>query len=411
MARSTTLATASEQAVVVKRASGPDAAALEAEGDRLRAAAHPGVVEVVSSVGSDREWELTLLHAGRPLSAVGTLSVEQVAGTAAAVAATLADLHDAGIVHGRIDATHVLIGPHGRPVLCGFGGGAQPASPGDDVAALGTLIGELLSGTEELEPIPERRWRRRPHWSGWTRRSLLTIADQACAEPATRRPTARRLAAAIAEVVPDAVTPVASMPMSAAGIVSSSPASTTDDDDPLHLLRRTAQYDGGSRWPVSAIACAVVGAALLAVGGLQLSGGTPSSRAADPMAASAAGPVTSVRAASSVTSVPSSAQVDGNVVLYGAHRFEVGEPGDVVVVGDWDCDGTATPAVLRPASGEVFVFPSWTSDEDVVVRAQAVVEGAVDLLAEPSAGGDLGCGALVAERADASRVPVKVGRS
>jgi hypothetical protein len=40
-------------------------------------------------------------------------------------------------------------------------------------------------------------------------------------------------------------------------------------------------------------------------------------------------------------------------------RYRVGSPGDLLAVGDWDCDGTATPAVVRPADGSVWSFADW----------------------------------------------------
>ena len=60
-------AEALEGPVVVKRAMGADAPRLRAEGDRLLAAAHPGVVRVLASTGDDDRWELRLAHGGRPL--------------------------------------------------------------------------------------------------------------------------------------------------------------------------------------------------------------------------------------------------------------------------------------------------------------------------------------------------------
>ncbi|OWY59494.1 hypothetical protein B7486_74265, partial [cyanobacterium TDX16] len=55
----------------------------------------------------------------------------------------------------------------------------------------------------------------------------------------------------------------------------------------------------------------------------------------------------------------------------------VGEEGDEVVLGDWDCDGSATPALLRPDAGEVFVFARWARDgADVTVTAVDEVDGA-----------------------------------
>ena len=68
---------------------------------------------------------------------------------AAQLARTLADLHDRGIVHGRITADHVLLDGLGRVVLAGLAGAStasesRGASPVDDVRGLAHLILDKL---------------------------------------------------------------------------------------------------------------------------------------------------------------------------------------------------------------------------------------------------------------------------
>lgn len=41
-------------------------------------------------------------------------------------------------------------------------------------------------------------------------------------------------------------------------------------------------------------------------------------------------------------------------------RWSAGQAGDVATVADWDCDGEATPVLLRPGEGIVWGFPDWT---------------------------------------------------
>jgi len=43
-------------------------------------------------------------------------------------------------------------------------------------------------------------------------------------------------------------------------------------------------------------------------------------------------------------------------------RYRLGRDGDVAMLGDWDCDGRATPALYRPATGEVFLFDGFADD-------------------------------------------------
>ncbi len=50
-------------------------------------------------------------------------------------------------------------------------------------------------------------------------------------------------------------------------------------------------------------------------------------------------------------------------------RYELGEPGDVPVLGDWDCDGRPTPGLYRPPTGEVFLFDGW-ADPDAPLRSR-----------------------------------------
>src|SRR5690606_3239066 len=128
------------------------------------------------SAGTDDAWELRLAHGGRPATLLHPATPAQVASIAAAAADTLADLHERGVVHGRLAARHLLLGPDGQIRLCGFGPGGD-ATPEDDVAALGAVITELLGGREELEPLPELRWHRRAPWPGVARRALLSLAD------------------------------------------------------------------------------------------------------------------------------------------------------------------------------------------------------------------------------------------
>ena len=42
--------------------------------------------------------------------------------------------------------------------------------------------------------------------------------------------------------------------------------------------------------------------------------------------------------------------------------WHVGEPGDIAAIGDWDCDGSPTLGVFRPATGNWFTFSDWNPD-------------------------------------------------
>lgn len=406
---------------MVRQATEEDAPRLRAAGERLRAAAHPGVVEVLSSTGSEREWELRLLHAGRRVDLGGPLAPEQIAAIVAATAATLADLHALGIVHGRLDASHVLIGPHGRPVLCGLGDSPPPgADATDDVAALGALLESLLGDVEE-EPIPERRWRLGRATSTAARRTLLLLADHATAEPPTRRPSAGRLAQSISDAFPHAA--IAPVPADTSVSVGGSSAA---GEDPLDALRATIDVERRPTRRRMELVALALGTTMIAVGGLQLTNRTattsaptsgptsaptsaPTSSASSPAAAPNPSPTTTGPLGPPSPCIPPPGEgagcapvvVDGTSVRVGSRRYEVGQPGDRVVVGDWDCDGMATPAVLRPSTGDVFIFRFWPDEQarEVVARPVANDPLATDLVVQV---GRDGCAVLAVRRPDGS---------
>lgn len=403
-----------DRPLVVKRADEVDAERLRGEADRLGAASHPGVVQVISSARSADGWELRTVHAGRPVEVVGPLSTGQVAAIGAALATTVADLHASGVVHGRIDGSHVLIGGHGRPVLCGFGAGDPdvPATPADDVAAIGDLITSLLGADGEAEPIPDRRWRPRRGWTGWERRALLTLADQACLEPATRRPTARRLAAAIGQAVTVDVAPDPRRVR-----VGSDGEPRAALPDPFDALRAPVSTEEGRSSPrlIPVVLAALgVSALVLAISrgdvdtatptdappsapAPAVSPAVPTTPASSPMAERApCGPVGGVDLDGD--GCREEVAVDGQTVMVGEDRFRVGERGDQVAVRDWDCDGQPTPAVFRPSTGEVFVFREWNLDVDVMVEPIATVAGGTELVLAPSSER---CSGLAVRTADA----------
>ena len=79
----------------------------------------------------------------------------------------------------------------------------------------------------------------------------------------------------------------------------------------------------------------------------------------------AAGPL---RADDDGDGCPSTVVWQGNVAAVGGRRYALGRPGDALVVGDWDCDGRATPALYRSTTGDVFLFDAWAGHGPVVAE-------------------------------------------
>lgn len=435
----------------VVRVAGDDAgrAALAREAERLGRARHPGVVEL-RSVSVD---ELVMAWAGAETLATFRLPIAEAAGLLVSVSETVADLHRLGLVHGRLDPSHVVIGRDGRPRLCGMRGpdpGATQVGPADDVAALGRLIDHVVGTEAEGEPIPERRWGR-PRWTGYHRRALQTLADGATDPDPAARPTARELARRIAEAVPDALLPAPAPPdpPPVDDIATDDDVSTRDevagDDDPAEdevirdeVVDDPAEEDGGpisiapstiappppapvpapEAWapepppvteppvapppgpvpprsprggtgrPRALLVIVSAGAAVIVALGARIlladdgrSG--PLERVAPP-ASDAAPPPTTCDPAPVPTAAdldgdgcPDPYRIDDTTIRALGRTYEVGRVGDHVQVGDWDCDGRSTVGVVRPSTGEVFLFDGWDlADGPVTVRAADVVDGA-----------------------------------
>ncbi|MGI9079570.1 MAG: hypothetical protein ACR2GF_01885, partial [Acidimicrobiales bacterium] len=90
------------------------------------------------------------------------------------------------------------------------------------------------------------------------------------------------------------------------------------------------------------------------------------------------------------------------VVEAGDRRWTVGQPGDLVATADWSCSGHATLALLRPATGEVFVFDGWAGPgHDLVAEPVGRVDGGFAIRTADT--GD-GCPRVSVERTDAPPV-------
>jgi hypothetical protein len=460
MSMQVTVALDAEGPVAIKTAVGADdVARLRLEAERLAGAAHPGLVAVVGNpagegvdaAGADRAAEQRVGEQGADDGVEGRVSVElrtrfagdpishwsgsvgAIAGLGAAVAATLADLHDIGVVHGRLDATHILVGDDGRPRLCGLSHPGGPA-PHDDVAALAQVLGEVL---ERATPGP-RSWPRRGRSSAAHHRALEQVLARACDPVPSRRPNARLLASSILSAVPGAELPASGQPFP-----GSEPAYVPPDEELLDLVftheltddERWAQAfgddppdpvgagppepsptpdRGGTRAHIAAGSGAVAVAAI-AAGAVFFVGGWGSRGSAAPPKAVRAGPagqagcpgVAAPAADVDGDGCPEELVVDRGGVTAGSARWTLGEPGDVVAVGDWDCDGRATPALLRRATGDVFVFPGWAAEgEPVTVEARDHLPGAVAIRGERV---EEGCDALVVDLGSGATATVEAG--
>lgn len=445
-------------------AAGPEADRLRREAAALRLASHPGVVQVVA-LDEDDEGGVVLRLAVAGTRTFADLRTDLVAAARAlaGLATTVADLHDLGLVHGRVTADHVVLDGAGRAVLCGFADAAPRGEldPAGDVLGLGVLLGSILSraGADgEWEPIPERRFGRGDRWLGFVRRALLTLADQATDDDPARRPTARAFAASVLAslpaataghrppVLPDLVAGVARLRRGAGATPATASSAAEEPLDAVAMLEGPTSSPGAAPRPrvlalvdrlggVATPLAAALGLGLLVfgVGALLRPAPGPSTSLAAPTpstttAASSDRPGSSTTTTTTTTTTrtdattpgcgsapPPTADPDGDgcpstvligdaVVEVDGVRYGVGRPGDLLAVGDWDCDGLATVALVHRGSGEVFLFDGWASGgAEATATSLGTVPGAEALEAVGAAGG---CGRLVVVDADGDRTEV-----
>ena len=406
---------------------------LAVEATMLRRAGHPGVVSIVS----DGPGELRLRHAGTALARLGPLAPDHAAGVVRAVADTVASLHQLGIAHTRIDADHVVVDERGRPRLCGFAEaveGSESASA-QDVADLGQLLDHLLDAGRDLPWTPGHRGPRNARRRSRAMRGFRRTAAAAQRPDPDQRPTARQFAAGLLDALPSIGLPAPPAPWlrpadadDRAGAHVTDPTSDGEPWTPDDLSFLAAGDAPDEAWPPAAPApldpppwdvaadpsptdppdrrVLAVAAALVLIGGVVLGslvarqvrplGQSPSAAAAPTTAPTDAGVADDhapepppAPAGCAVTAVagpdldadgcPEAVELVDRVATVGGARVELGRPGDLAVVADSDCDGEATPVVLRPETGEVFVFHEWSVDRRIEVTAADIVPGATEL--------------------------------
>ena len=298
-------------------------ARLRHEADLLSRLDHPGVVRLIDfTEGPPAVLRTAFVGPDTWLhhAPVGEFRAPALA----ALTATVADLHESGIAHGALEAAHVLVGEKHRPILCGLGDGSTACDAGitDDRRALAALIDQL--GTDD---------------------ALLAQARADLEDPSVSlRAVVRRL-----------------------DMQSSAPVSSNRRFPRLPPAVEPRQF------ALPAIAIAV--ALLLVAGALRLTGGDGSVTAVIPPPPTA--PPTTTTTAPAPLPSPSVPAPDAPTIDHEGRRYAVGESGDVVVLGDWTCDGVPTPAVLRPETGEVAVFVGWpTPGAHIEPEVVTTVEGA-----------------------------------
>ncbi|CAN5746321.1 hypothetical protein BH23ACT1_BH23ACT1_07900 [soil metagenome] len=353
-------------AVTKRAAAGAGADRLRREARILEQAAHPGVVELLAAGDLDGGAVLhtAFVGGGTLAEQLGALEAAKGAMVAAALATTLADLHDRGIAHRRVTADHVLMAEADRVRLCGLADAAVISEAGacDTEAAAAADIEAVATLVREIAGSP----------AGADTAALRAVADRVLLADPPARPSMRTLAQALSALTPGAgpSTP----PVAPGGrILAARPSAAS---------RRPRLSHGRTAMAVVVVPVLVIGAVLATKG----SGPGPSAPvvAAPPPAP---GPTDTSTSTSTIeppgtrvwptvprsdpAARPAVVEVAGGVFASSGRRWQVAAPDDLVVIGDWDCDGLATPAVVRPGTGHVWTYANCAEGTECVVADAA----------------------------------------
>jgi eukaryotic-like serine/threonine-protein kinase len=393
--------------------------------DRLRREAtllteldHPHVVRVLEVVHDGDGIALAMQFA--PGGSLDDLLAErarlapgEVVAVAAPVADALASAHRRGILHGDVKPANILFTSDGEPLLSDFGvaralggrrtsdqvsgtaeyvapellDGADP-NPRADVYSLGVVCYQALAGQPPYTgPVPLAVVRAADAGRHLRLESLTHVPEALAAvvERAMDRDPERRFASAddLARALRSTVTPgdvgVPGPATSAGTADGGEPAGATRTFGP----RPPRPEPEASRRPrapgrIPMLAAAGLGAAgllLLVLGPLSSDDGAPDCPEDEASAATGGGAAAAVEGDPEGDGCPTvgvyrpeavagtelmvlSIRIDGD-----RQRIAIGEPGDQLLLGDWDCDGADTPGLYRTRHGDVQYFDAWPEVE------------------------------------------------
>ncbi len=187
----TTLRQIDGAVVVVKMARGSDVGPLRHEARTLTALSHVGIVRVVASGGDGQRFGLATAHAGsQSLATIPPRPPAVAAHIAGQVLDAVGHVHACGVVHRRIEPTHVVVGPDDRVALCGF----RSTGPISTDAMLRDIADAASLGIAVLESAAHNVPRR-------TRRTTMRLLDTCRALLADHRPGATTMARRIDDAV------------------------------------------------------------------------------------------------------------------------------------------------------------------------------------------------------------------
>ncbi len=377
------------RAVFIKKTTNSDSSSrLAREASILAEIAGSGVVELANFVEGPGECSLSTYYVGggtaADLVSQNKIGSEIVASMVASLALTLADVHDRGYVHGALTSHHFLAPMSDTPLICGWSGakeierdaqghiGDEGPDPHEDVVALARIALELLGGSNDVGAEKLKAIFARVGQTGSDNSAGLSM---------------RSVANALEKLVSDDPD---DYPSSFSDVPSSRMIYPRQDSHQLSGRFRWDDRGGFDRFASLGPRLRTAGVGVLALG--IVAGGFLFLSSSDSNASSSDESSSGEQKPSHVDANEIRAQqisdervddvdsykVDGRTVTGKNATWEIGAEGDLVLIGDWDGDGFGTPAIVRPKTGEVWVFTKWAESGEQIqaqpVSAEPVVQ-------------------------------------
>jgi serine/threonine-protein kinase len=350
------------------------------------------------------------------LVARATLDPEEVVGLLVPVCGAIAALHAAGVVHGDLKPSNILLAADGSPFVADLvdtttGTAGTPAyldptevggrpSPAGDAYALAVVAYEALAG---CVPYGGDAAEARAAASVGAHRSLrqraaipaplADLVERALALDRSARPTdVARLGAELVAALPDGSSARLPTPVPPVALASLAAASNqtvaVDATSPTPASAGRAPSRRRHKTLASAAALVVLASAGVALVALPTGRAEVADQAWIASAAAGRPPVPCEPARppeppgrpllvdTDLDGCAEGARWDGAVLTVAGHRrlrrYEVGRPGAQLLAGDWDGDGAATVALYDPGRGEILYVDRFPARVGEQVRARRV---------------------------------------
>jgi hypothetical protein len=353
---------------------------LQDEADILAELDHPHVVRVVEIVEGSHGPAIVMQYAAggslADLLASGRrLTPGELVAVAAPIASALASAHARGLVHGDVKPSNVLLTSDGQPLLADFGvaraAGRRPRlEEGFDgtegYVAPESLAGHALDARSDIYALGMLCTRALVDDPRVPAALAEVVARSVRSDPGARFLRAEDLGWALRR----AVDPVLVRPPRPARRQHGWAVDGDTRRFGPRPPRRAAASEHRRRWP-RRLAAVGAAAAVTAVGFVAANRPAPPAQAVE----CAPGSMPPTVIPPGTQAIVGDTDGDGCddqgywfidparspslVLVLGSTSYAVGRPGDVPLLGDWDCDGADTLSLYRSSTGEVYRFDAW----------------------------------------------------